>query len=62
MSDNIEQNITIKELVTKTEVASTDFEKNNTEQDTALKTKASGTGIEFFFDSAKGCLAAKITK
>ena len=31
MSDNIEQNITIKELVTKTEVASTDFEKNNTE-------------------------------
>lgn len=27
MSDNIEQNITIKELVTKTEVTSTDFEK-----------------------------------
>lgn len=34
-------------------------EKKNTEQDAALKTKAGGTGIEFFFDSAKGCLAAK---
>ena len=37
-------------------------EKKNVEQDTALKTKADGTGIEFFFDSAKGCLAARITK
>ena len=27
-----------------------------------LKTKAGGTGIEFFFDSAKGCLAARITE
>lgn len=35
-------------------------EKKNTEQDAALKTKAGGTGIEFFFDSAKGCLAARI--
>ena len=38
------------------------IETKNTEQDTVLKTKADGTGIEFFFDSAKGCLAARITK
>lgn len=37
-------------------------ETKNTEQDTALKAKADGTGIEFFFDSVKGCLAARITK
>lgn len=40
----------------------TKIETKNTEQDTALKAKAGGTGIEFFFDSAKGCLAARITK
>lgn len=40
----------------------TEIETKNTEQDTAIKAKAGGTGIEFFFDSAKGCLAARITK
>lgn len=52
MSDNIEQNITIKELVTKTEVASTDFEKNNTE----LKRKYLVWNIEAF-----NCIALAVS-
>jgi lysophospholipase L1-like esterase len=36
-------------------------EKKNTEQDAALKTKAGGSGIEFFYNAAKGCLAVKVT-
>lgn len=35
--------------------------KKNTEQDAALKTKAGGSGIEFFYNAAKGCLAVKVT-
>ena len=38
----------------------TKIERANAEQDTVIKTKAGGTGIEFFFDSTKGCLAARI--
>lgn len=29
--------------------------------DTTLKTKADGSGIEFFYNVAKGCLAVKVT-
>lgn len=36
-------------------------ETKNTEQDTALKAKAGGSGIEFFYNAAKGCLAVKVT-
>lgn len=37
------------------------IELKNSEQDTTLKTKADGSGIEFFYNAAKGCLAVKIT-
>lgn len=37
------------------------IELKNNEQDTTLKTKAGGSGIEFFYNAAKGCLAVKVT-
>lgn len=37
------------------------IETKNNEQDTTLKAKAGGTGIEFFYNAAKGCLAVRIT-
>lgn len=37
------------------------IESKNNEQDTTLKTKADGSGIEFFYNVAKGCLAVKVT-
>lgn len=38
----------------------TKIELKNSEQDTTLKTKAGGSGIEFFYNAAKGCLAVKV--
>lgn len=37
------------------------IETKNNEQDATLKTKADGSGIEFFYNAAKGCLAVKVT-
>lgn len=40
----------------------TKIETKNTEQDTTLKAKAGGTGIEFYYNASKGCLSVKITE